>query len=381
LIEGNADLPRMIWGLGLDDSQPNHTQTYPIAAVTTSVDEKAAQARAIIRRPQILSPQQNQKFNPATQPIEVRKEAETWKDIPIHIHDPFLNSFRPCNLPGSLVNNGRAVNPTSDVRNDRVQHRDASNFFLSSPPVQVPSTQAAQYLSSRTFPEPRAGSRFITPSRLSAIDIAYKYHIEQQQNSLPTPPSSSTPRWSPTFSQYPFSIVHLPGYDFFDDQRNLSEQLPLSLIQGQAYLERHHQHALGKQGFGLGIVNNMPSNFYAPPIGSEPYSTRPTPVPVVALPEFLAGSLVPFKQPFRLDFEPQAFIHTATSQEAPRVSPAARREHRQLYAKRQPNTTGRPMQRRLSSVAEEEDSVAPNKPSFSRVVAPNVSTHSRCRVS
>lgn len=362
----------MIWGLGLDNTQSSHirniaaTPPEPLSnvppPVTTdpgknfrSSHDQLMETRMAIEHWKSPSPPNSTHL--ATQTTEIKKKADTWDDTPIHIHDPSLNNLRAYDLPRYL-----------STRNNHDNHDNNPNLFLSSPTL--PSTQGIQYLNPRIFLEPRAGSQIVAPSRMSAIDIAYKYRIEQQQNALPTPPSSSTPQWSPRFSQleYPPSTTHMSNYNFLNDQQEYQGPQPLSLRQEQKHFEDLGQRTFRKQGLGLGILNNISSNTYAPPI-SNPPSMRASMAPPPLRPS--AGSFVPPKPVGRPDFEHHGSSNPANT---PMMSPATRQDHHQLRANLESNILKRSMHRRLSSVAEEEEVIhVPKNQGFHRSVAPKVS--------
>lgn len=372
----------MIWGLGLDNPQSSHirniaaTHPEPLSNVPSSVTtdlrnffrssyDQLVETRIAMEHRKSPSPPNNTHL--ATQITEITKKANTWNDTPIHIHDPSLNNLCAYDLPRNSAIDSRYPS----TRNNHDNHDNNPNLFLSPPPL--PSTQGIQYLNPRIFLEPRAGSQIVAPSRMSAIDIAYNYRIEQQQNALPTPPSSSTPQWSPRFSQleFPPSTTHMSDYDFLNDQQEYQGPQPLWLRQEHNYFEDLGQRTFRKQGLGLGILGNISSNTYALPI-SNPRSMRVSMAPPPLRPS--AGSFVPPRPVGRLDFEHQGFSNPANTRGAPMISPATRREHHQLNGNIESNILKRPIHRRLSSVAEEEEVIhVPNKQGFHRSVVPKVS--------
>jgi hypothetical protein len=102
----------------------------------------------------------------------------------------------------------------------------------SSAPVFVPAT-SEHIFSPRTIGS--CASQIVQPRTLAAIDIARQYCMDQQKNTLLTPPTSSDPQWSPVFSDY--AVFGQPGeYSFLQDQQALLK-LSAALTPGIDHLE------------------------------------------------------------------------------------------------------------------------------------------------
>ena len=129
----------------------------------------------------------------------------------------------------------------------------------SSAAIFVP-TQSQQYVDPRVIIEPRTKFRIDqVPHRLSALDVAQQYRAKQRfQNSLPTPPSSSSSQWNPVFlpayvdAESP--VVAAP----LEQSVRIAQQVQSSAPQQKFYASDHtlHDHRLFSERYdpsGIGI--------------------------------------------------------------------------------------------------------------------------------
>ncbi|KAG6885971.1 hypothetical protein C0993_006898 [Termitomyces sp. T159_Od127] len=184
----DADLPRMIWGLELEDSQSNavyeaKSQQLDTAILGLQVSGPPNQVHydstrnaTYQRLKHTLVPVQPQPFGlvPEFRPQQTH-DVRAWGDAPIDIH--------------KLTPYVRSVDPLQPKRISE----SMPPAFISVPPRQTSSPS----MTPRIFVEPRPGSQITPGPRLSAIEIAQRYRAERQQTALPSLQSSS-PSWSPT---------------------------------------------------------------------------------------------------------------------------------------------------------------------------------------
>ncbi|KAG6866716.1 hypothetical protein C0991_011375 [Blastosporella zonata] len=208
----DADVPRMIWGLDLEDTQPNsvrpikiHPQLGTLQAPIFSKEVTRSTAYAppqplehadhgILARKEARQGSRNVLVGTGSKPLVLAPEPrpqetheacteklQRWDDTPINIH---------------------ALNYTSTTVGPAWSHPHRKTSELkASAPVFVPSVPRPYpfpAMTPRIFIEPRAGSQITPGHRLSAIEIAQRYHVERKQTTLPAvpfPELSST--WSP----------------------------------------------------------------------------------------------------------------------------------------------------------------------------------------
>ncbi|KAG6903089.1 hypothetical protein C0995_006276 [Termitomyces sp. Mi166 len=282
----DADLPRMIWGLDLEDtagasgkspqpdtpivdsqaSGPSNQATYNSMRnpepIHEHLDDKVLESKEIKRdlenttiraksQPFVLVPE----FQPRAMHEVFPDKPRVWDDTPIDIHKltPYDASVR--SKPGidPLVHPKKIPESTS-----------MSSAFISAPPRQWSSSS----MTPRIFIEPLPGSQITAGPRLSAIEIAQRYRAERQQSTLPSLQPSS-PTWSPTlpldFPARPFSSSQsqLPDeHDFassFDSRThtrasNFSKRGIPTEARGQTELEVAHRE--------LNNIINLPSTDY-----------------------------------------------------------------------------------------------------------------------
>ncbi|KAJ7072117.1 hypothetical protein C8F01DRAFT_230437 [Mycena amicta] len=221
IVEGE-DLSRMIWGLGLQDDQPASTNSPNASHKPTSLPPRL-QAQ---RHSQPSLPQQNVPLNRQSHELhrdETVPDARSRRTMQRHAleslgprhsrvpslaqqsdswHDTFgaqsdlLESFED-QLHSYDGQRGLGLDWQETLRHHRTdpEKTKSSVSLKPSAPVFVPASQQTPSQFPRIFVEPR---HTIAPSpRLSAFEIAQQYRDKRPQDLLPTPPSSSSPQWTP----------------------------------------------------------------------------------------------------------------------------------------------------------------------------------------
>ncbi|KAG6920292.1 hypothetical protein DXG01_005061 [Tephrocybe rancida] len=216
----DADLPRIIWGLDNEDTQSNSGRGVPVARTRSQsdlpVDSYASSVESATRV---------QKQPPAKEDVNRRtlardegrhgkmfavsdakpvpsglrsrsqeaqdsriEKPQVWDDAPIDIHalNPYGKGYP---APPSAV--------WRDTPIDLCQPKKISGLRSAAPDFipNVPLSSSSPAMSPRIFVEPRAGFQIPAGRRLSAIEIAQRYHAERQQKALPTIPPQP-PVWS-----------------------------------------------------------------------------------------------------------------------------------------------------------------------------------------
>ncbi|KAF7306083.1 hypothetical protein HMN09_00763400 [Mycena chlorophos] len=194
IIEGE-DLSRMIWGLGLEESQPgSNTNTPDIPQNTPSLPPRLQTQRnaqpqssrdeASTRDHRVVSSPQSESW---TDTFAVRDDLDAFEDQ--------LRSFsgqRGLGLDWQETLRHRDVEPAKPQPSVSVSLKPSAPVFV--PANKQQPTPPSQF--PRIFVEPR---HTILPSpRLSAMELAQQYRADKRpQDLLPTPPSSSSPQWTP----------------------------------------------------------------------------------------------------------------------------------------------------------------------------------------
>lgn len=257
----------MIWGLGADDAPSTHSRgsSYNPQHETPRMDfshNSHFKAPPRLQKKQassayLVTPQQT-----PTLLLDSRRDRKVHDPSDQHVleniesrypHDAYVGAITLDNMlssgsgkvlgtwdslyghlayqPQHSIEGGRAVNmgkglaldwqstftrqslETSLIKNEYTTK--LSNFLKPSAPPFVPSSQITPLSYPRIFVEPRSPQVHQKSSqsrRKAAIDITQRlgYHQKRDyQNVLPTPPSSSSPLWSSTFSPYQGSF-HSP---------------------------------------------------------------------------------------------------------------------------------------------------------------------------
>lgn len=113
---------------------------------------------------------------------------------------PPLDQPRTYNLQESGRLNWRKTHSAPSENSNINEHP-----LRSSAPIFVPATSEHQLIFPRRTSE-TCTSQIVKPHTLTTFDIARQYRVDQQKNVLPTPPTSSSPQWSPVLSGHaPFS--------------------------------------------------------------------------------------------------------------------------------------------------------------------------------
>ncbi|KAK7005708.1 hypothetical protein R3P38DRAFT_2647311 [Favolaschia claudopus] len=262
IVEGE-DLSHMIWGLGIEEngSQSTHSRNNSAHASQKPTPQPNLSSRFPTQRnfqPTTVShPRHNasprHQFQDSLNSPSVGghpkiNEAKTQ----LHIHQRALESLGPrhslvseqvSSYPDSWTDvygmhdlvdrlgayegqRGLGLDWQETLRHQR-QMAKPPNSLKPSAPVFVPANQQATPPFPRIFVEPRA-SHVIHPSqRLTAMEIAQQYRDQHRaQNSLPTPPPSSSPQWTTFRPHYtdplpPLDIHNLP---FVQQPQNFVQQ-------------------------------------------------------------------------------------------------------------------------------------------------------------
>jgi hypothetical protein len=221
IIEEDTDLPRMIWGLDLETFPPSVTRNRRLMNVHKPTNDTGdcpprLQAAPPITHGQpwsaMYSPNSELCFLGARHADAILKQDPTIEDANGVRQDNLVKILRPPLDRPPMYNfqaNGRA-DWEENLTNERP--------LRSSAPIFVPAT--SEHIFPRKAIETCA-SQVIKPHTLAAIDIARQYCVDQQKNSLPTPPASCSPQWSPAFPGHaPFTPED--GWNFLHDKQGLS---------------------------------------------------------------------------------------------------------------------------------------------------------------
>ncbi|KAJ7446290.1 hypothetical protein B0H11DRAFT_2085900, partial [Mycena galericulata] len=407
IIEGE-DLSRMIWGLGIEDggSQSAHSRnnsanvpqkstpqssfphrlqaqrlsqynTVPHNASPrhqrqTSLDRLSRPSGGSVgavrdARNQILLHQRaleslGPRHSSRSQPQDhSQQHSDSWTDI--HgAHDDFLGSFQDqlCMYDGQRglgLDWQETLKHQHNVTTEAVRAKSL-NTLKPSAPVFVPASQQATQQYPRIFVEPRIPHTINPPQRLTAIEIAHQYRAQHHpQNSLPTPPGSSSPQWTPHLPHYtdPFppldlhNLLPVKQQPNFDQQHLLRElqQCPPDLSQElrQFVFDRirnpvlNTTHDYPSTDFGnSGRLLLPPHNTVNPPIDMSPPHPGPPPnSPLPPIPASRTNRARSCNAAPPSPTSPDTFLQNRNLTRQPRSVPFARM-----------------LQRRLSSVPEEE---------------------------
>ncbi|KAG5648608.1 hypothetical protein DXG03_003219 [Asterophora parasitica] len=326
----DADLPRMIWGLDLDDTNlnvnPARNASAPAAKIQPSRSDIGAQyisskpalrcqlSDTLSNYPHSYGPpdRKAQEYTPlalktpapANYAIDSRLQGQNSRASYSRIPHRAWNEA-PIQLPGPLTQaiyeKTRCGNSGVDWSDLPSQRSRNPSGLKSSAPTFVPSHQVATPVvdtQSCIFVEPRAEAQITPERRLSAIEIAQRYRVEQQQQmqaALPTPPNSSWPIWSPTFSTYAPSPVPPQGRTFHHPQQPspphqyyTSGPIPVS---GRDFSEELRQIEAAKRELGaiIGLqgvavsdnnVNATSRTTNPPGVRRQDGLHRPSPAPI-----------------------------------------------------------------------------------------------------
>ncbi|KAG5638886.1 hypothetical protein H0H81_009189, partial [Sphagnurus paluster] len=387
----DADLPRMIWGLDLDDSYATSTHNTPsihgakappstldrrtMASASKSTFQGQVQPEPLLNpvcTPEIpalkvkVGPTTELKRVPTNLPgiqdsrADYARNQYVWNDAPILIHGLPKRSeheYRTKGHPNSVL-----PSPTLGHHHQPSDLKSSAPAFVTNTSVYLP--QAVLNSHPRIFVEPRPGSQITPERRLSAIEIAKRYRKEQQQNMLPTPPSSSSPLWSSKFSNH---TPEQPQTQQLPEQYYTSRSF--EALSRRDFAEELHQIEAAKRELSNIIgLPGVPSsdlhlNFNSP-VNTTDSRTR-IPGPISAHHDFDSYSVPPsvidmstiLKQHSAVsrsklsDSCETVRIPTEVSVTTPAILPQARNPPRQRL---QSIPMARLIQRRLSSVVEED---------------------------
>ncbi|KAJ7091175.1 hypothetical protein C8R44DRAFT_891577 [Mycena epipterygia] len=417
IIEGE-DLSRMIWGLGIDEagSHSTHSRTN-----STHVSHKSTPQSSFPPRLQAQRHSQHNTVSHQHYSVSPRHQRQTSHDLlhPVAVggisavhearnqvlmHQRALESLGPRHSSRGQIQEHRLNIPqNADLRTDihrtrgdlllqdqlrtydgqrglgldwqetlRHQYDDASQGVrINSPhslkpsaPVFVPASQQATQQYPRIFVEPRIPHTIHPPQRLTAIEIAHQYRAQHRpQNSLPTPPGSSSPQWTPYLPHYadPFPPLDLHNLFPVKQQSNFTQQQLLRELQQcpssdpsqelrQFVFDRmrnpdpnvtHDFTSMSYSGSGLADQNQpttphiTASQYRKPMIDASPPHPGPPPnSPLPPIPSSRANHV-------------RNFITAPPSPTSPDPRVQSRRQPRSV-------PFARLLQRRLSSVPEEE---------------------------
>ncbi|KAJ7188026.1 hypothetical protein C8R46DRAFT_978952 [Mycena filopes] len=280
IVEGE-DLSRMIWGLGIEDAggqtthsransnqrshkstpqpsftprlqaqrnsphnpvshqphiasprrqiQPSHDRIYPssvggIATVSDARNQILLHQRAL----ESLGPRHSSRGHLQEHALTIPQNSDSWPDV-YRAHDDLLDRLSTYDGQRGLgLDWQETLRHQHEAAPEGVKPK-ASNPLKPSAPVFVPaSQQTAQQQYPRIFVEPRIPHTINPPQRLTAIEIAQQYRAQHHRphSSLPTPPGSSSPHWTPFLPQYtdPFPPLDLHTLLSGKQQPNFAQQ-------------------------------------------------------------------------------------------------------------------------------------------------------------
>ncbi|KAJ7772579.1 hypothetical protein DFH07DRAFT_802397 [Mycena maculata] len=284
IIEGE-DLSRMIWGLGIDDGggQSTHSRTNSTYASHKSTPQPSFPPRLQAQRHSQLShqlhnapprhqhgtsrdslstpslggigtithdarnqtllhqraleslgPRHSSRGQTQDHRLNVPQNSDSWTDI-YRVHDE-LGSLQD-QLRTYDGQRGLGLDWQETLRPNftpEAVRNKPPNSLKPSAPVFVPASQQATQQYHRIFVEPRIPHTINPPQRLTAIEIAHQYRAQHHpQNSLPTPPGSSSPQWAPHLPHYtdPFPPLDLHKLLPVKQQPNFTQQQLLRELQ------------------------------------------------------------------------------------------------------------------------------------------------------
>lgn len=197
------------------------------------------------------------------------------------------------------------------------------------------------------------------PQRLSAFEIAHQYQVKQQmQVPLPTPPSSSSPQWSPYLHQNIYTPPDLPPNK---DVSWVLQQPAYDALDSSPVIRKLKLEQSGNRGSTLAPIdlntlfsrNKKPTLDYGERLESEPSRTvLESPLGYLGRPP--NTDLPPTPRTDNLNSNSIAQVSTGSIPLSP--TSLVPMENRRHLLQQQPRSIplARLIQRRLSSVAEEE---------------------------
>ncbi|KAG6829561.1 hypothetical protein H0H87_010893 [Tephrocybe sp. NHM501043] len=229
----DADLPRMIWGLDLTDTQSNSAREAPTtkthsnaqslnnpqppsskpAAHNTSYDLESVDRGIFAHNGIVLETTRGTPTRNNLKPFAHVPEPNNLKAYETHTEKPQDWKVSPIDI--------HALNPSSKTVDIALFHpsKKMSDLKPSAPPF-IPNISPTS--TTCIFIDPKAGSRITAGRRLSAIEIARKYHAEHKQNTRPLVPTLPL-SWSPA----PFTVVNPHTLDYMPLRlREAREMIP-----------------------------------------------------------------------------------------------------------------------------------------------------------
>jgi hypothetical protein len=183
----------------------------PSAGSTGAIHETRNQLLLHQRALESLGPRHSSRGQMQEHGLNVVPNLDSWTDI--YGAHAVLRSPQD-QLCGFDIQRGLALDWQETLKHQHDTTAQAArikspNSLKPSAPVFVPASQQ-QY--PRIFVEPRTAHTINPPPRLTAIEIAHQYRAQHRpQSSLPTPPGSSSPQWTPFMPHYtdPFPPLDL----------------------------------------------------------------------------------------------------------------------------------------------------------------------------
>ncbi|KAJ7045732.1 hypothetical protein C8F04DRAFT_988991 [Mycena alexandri] len=263
IVEGE-DLSRMIWGLGVEDAgsqttpsransnqlsnkstpqpsftprlqaqrnSPRHTASHqhhntsprhqilpsherlhpPLVGGITTVHETRNQILLHQHALESIGPRHSSRGQSQEHALTVPQNSDSWMDV-YRAHDDLLDRLSAYDGQRGLgLDWQETLRHQHAVANEGVKPK-SSHHLKPSAPVFVPASQQAAQQYPRIFIEPRILHTINPPQRLTAMEIAQQYRAQYRpQISLPTPPGSSSPQWTPFMPHYtdPFPPLDL----------------------------------------------------------------------------------------------------------------------------------------------------------------------------
>ncbi|KAF7361708.1 hypothetical protein MVEN_00514400 [Mycena venus] len=161
------------------------------------------------------------------QTFSVPQNSDSWTDVS-GAHDDLVDHLsRFDGQRGLGLDWQETIRHQREVVNEGVRTKP-SNSLKPSAPIFVPASQQATLQYPRIFVEPRIPHTINPPQRLTAMEIAQQYRAQHRsQISLPTPPGSSSPQWTPFMSHYadPFPPLDIHNLLPVQQQPNFDQPL------------------------------------------------------------------------------------------------------------------------------------------------------------
>ncbi|KAJ7647070.1 hypothetical protein FB45DRAFT_821669 [Roridomyces roridus] len=309
IIEGE-DLSRMIWGLGIEDggTQPTHSRANsthtshkptPKTTFTPRLQQHDTSQFPTRHQPQraleSLGPRHS--FRPQIQDgsLNIPQLPDTWSETREDLIGSIQDQLYAYDGQGGFDWQENLRRQLSSSATEAAPRSKPQNALKPSAPVFVPASQQVTPQFPRIFVEPRIPHTINPPRRLTAIEIAQQYQ-QRAQSSLPTPPGSSSPQWTPHLQTYTDPFPPLDLHALLPKHRPNLPQQPLVHELQQFPVDRSQQlrnfvfdrmqnPSMGSNEFGLHNQLHMSSpavqyrrtaiEMSPPPPGPPPNSPLP----------------------------------------------------------------------------------------------------------